>query len=109
MFVKYAEAFVILPGGFGTMDELWEALTLIQTGKVKNFPVILVGREFWSGLVEWVRSTMLAGGMISAEDLELLVCTDDPAEVERIVIDCHQRNCAEATRRSVARREAAGR
>jgi uncharacterized protein (TIGR00730 family) len=105
MFVKYAEAFVILPGGFGTLDELWEALTLIQTGKVKNFPVILVGREFWSGLIEWAKSSMLAGGTISPADLELLVCTDDPAEVERIVVDCHERNCADVAHRSVAARQ----
>ena len=103
MFVKYAEAFVILPGGFGTLDELFEALTLIQTGKIHSFPVVLVGREYWAGLLDWIKATMLGRGMISAEDLELLVCTDDPAEVERIVVDCYQQNCAEAARASEAR------
>ena len=104
MFVKYAEAFVIFPGGFGTLDELFEALTLIQTGKVKMFPVVLVGREFWSPLLDWVKATLLDRRLISPEDLELLVCTDDPSEVERIVVNCYRQNCAEATRRSVARR-----
>src|SRR5215208_1082238 len=102
MFVKYAEAFVIFPGGFGTLDELFEALTLIQTKKIKHFPVVLVGRAYWQGLLDWVKATMLAEAKINAADLELLVCTDDPAEVERIVVDCFQRRCAEATRLSEA-------
>jgi uncharacterized protein (TIGR00730 family) len=93
-FVKYAEAFVIFPGGFGTLDELFEALTLMQTKKINNFPVILVGCEYWSGLVNWIRDTALANGMISPADLDLLPCTDEPAEVERIVVDCYRRNCA---------------
>ena len=100
MFVKYAEAFVIFPGGFGTLDELFEALTLIQTGKVKHFPVILVGQAYWRGLIEWTRATMLSEGKIASGDLGLLVCTDDPAEVERIIVDCYKRNCAHAVRRS---------
>jgi uncharacterized protein (TIGR00730 family) len=77
MFVKYAQAFVILPGGFGTLDELFEALTLVQTRKVTRFPVILLGSEFWSGLIEWVKATMAAQGTISPGDLELFVVTDD--------------------------------
>lgn len=81
MFVKYADAFVIFPGGFGTMDELFEALTLIQTGKVKNFPVVLVGVDYWEGMVDWIRNTMAVEGKISPEDLDLLHVTDDPAEV----------------------------
>jgi uncharacterized protein (TIGR00730 family) len=85
MFVKYAEAFIIFPGGFGTLDELFEALTLIQTGKVSNFPVILFGSEYWSGLLDWVRERMLAEGKVSPEDLELLVVTDSPEEAVRIV------------------------
>lgn len=93
MFVKYAEAFVIFPGGFGTMDELFEALTLIQTGKVRHFPVIMVGTQYWEGLLEWIRRVMLAEGKIQPEDLDLLVCTDDPAEVERLVVDCYTRHC----------------
>jgi uncharacterized protein (TIGR00730 family) len=94
MFVKYAEAFVIFPGGFGTLDELFEALTLIQTGKVRNFPVVLVGKEYWSGLIDWVRDALLAERMISPPDLGLLTCTDDPSEVEQIIVDCHRRSCA---------------
>jgi uncharacterized protein (TIGR00730 family) len=80
MFVKYAEAFVIFPGGFGTLDELFEALTLIQTNKVRDFPVILFGSDYWSGLVEWIRGTMVAGGKVGPEDLGLVFVTDDPAE-----------------------------
>lgn len=86
MFVKYADGFVILPGGFGTMDELFEALTLIQTGKVRHFPVILVGTEYWSGLLDWVRGTLLASGAVADGDLELLQVTDDPDEVVRIML-----------------------
>ncbi|MDP8925104.1 MAG: TIGR00730 family Rossman fold protein, partial [Chloroflexota bacterium] len=94
MFVKYAQAFVILPGGFGTLDELFEALTLIQTRKIKHFPVVLVGTAYWAGLLDWVRQAVLERGMIAAEDLTLLACTDDPAEVERIVVECYRRHCA---------------
>jgi uncharacterized protein (TIGR00730 family) len=93
MFVKYAEAFVIFPGGFGTLDELFEALTLIQTEKVRNFPVVMVGTAYWAGLFDWARSTLLAHGTISPGDLDLLQCTDDPSEVERIVVSCHQASC----------------
>jgi uncharacterized protein (TIGR00730 family) len=94
MFVKYAEAFVIFPGGFGTLDELFEALTLIQTGKVRNFPVVLVGTAYWSGLLTWAKETLLVHGTIGQADLDLLKCTDDPSEVERIVVNCYQQNCA---------------
>jgi uncharacterized protein (TIGR00730 family) len=80
MFVKYADGFVILPGGFGTMDELFEALTLIQTGKVRHFPVVLVGRDYWSGLLDWIRGTVLAHGAIAPADLELFHVTDDPSD-----------------------------
>jgi uncharacterized protein (TIGR00730 family) len=85
MFVKYAQAFVIMPGGFGTMDELFEALTLVQTKKVNQFPVILMGTEFWAPLVEWLRGTLEAQGYISPGDLDLFRCTDDVAEVVRII------------------------
>ncbi|MBI2777691.1 MAG: TIGR00730 family Rossman fold protein [Chloroflexi bacterium] len=85
MFVKYADGFVILPGGFGTMDELFESLTLIQTGKVRHFPIILVGSAFFGGLVDWLRGRLLADGMIEAGDLDLIQVTDDPAEVIEIV------------------------
>jgi uncharacterized protein (TIGR00730 family) len=95
MLVKAAEAFVLFPGGFGTLDELFEALTLIQTGKVLHFPVVLVGGEFWAGLLEWIEELPLAEGMISPEDEELLFVTDEPAEAVRIVLDCYERRCAE--------------
>ncbi len=87
MFVKYAQAFVIFPGGFGTMDELFESLTLIQTGKVYDFPVVLMGTDYWDGLWEWVRDTMLAEGKISQEDLDLVLLTDDPEEARDHIVD----------------------
>jgi uncharacterized protein (TIGR00730 family) len=86
MFVKYAGAFIVFPGGYGTLDELFEALTLIQTGKVKHFPVILFGRRYWGGLVDWLRETVAAERKINPEDLDLFELTDDPAEAVRIVI-----------------------
>ena len=86
MFVKAAEGFVIFPGGFGTMDELYEALTLIQTGKIGTFPVVLFDSDYWAEMLEWVREEMLADGLVSAADLELLHLTDEPPEaVQRIV------------------------
>jgi len=85
MFVKYADAFVILPGGFGTLDELFESLTLIQTGKVRHFPVVLVGRDYWKGMLDWLRDVQLPAGAISEADLELLRLTDDPDEVVSII------------------------
>jgi uncharacterized protein (TIGR00730 family) len=81
MFVKYAQAFVIMPGGFGTMDELFEALTLVQTRKVTRFPVILFGSAYWSGLLEWIRATLLPAGKIAAADLDLITLSDDIGEV----------------------------
>ncbi|KPV52120.1 DNA-binding protein, partial [Kouleothrix aurantiaca] len=86
MFVKYAQAFVIFPGGFGTMDELFEALTLIQTGKVQNFPVILFGSAYWQGLIDWLRATMLVEKKIAEPDLDLLVLCDSPEEVRDMII-----------------------
>jgi uncharacterized protein (TIGR00730 family) len=85
MFVKYAEGFVIFPGGFGTLDELFEALLLIQTHKIRSFPVVLVGTEWWAGLIDWIRAPLEEEGMISPGDVDLLHCTDDPAEVVGIV------------------------
>ena len=85
MFVKYADGFVILPGGYGTMDELFEALTLIQTGKIKGFPVVLVGTAFFGGMMEWIKVKLLGEGMISPEDIDLVQLTDDPNEVIDIV------------------------
>ena len=80
MFVKYATAFIVFPGGYGTLDELFEALTLIQTGKVKHFPVILFGSEYWAGLVDWLTNTVAAERKINPADLDLFQVTDDPAE-----------------------------
>jgi len=91
MFVKYADGFVILPGGFGTMDELFEALTLIQTGKIRHFPVVLVGSKFFGGLVDFIRATLLEQGMISADDVDLVTITDDPAEAVRMVVEGSRR------------------
>ncbi len=85
MLVKYAHAFVILPGGFGTLDEMFEALTLIQTGKISNFPVILVGKKYWQPLLDWIKSHVLEAGLISKENLDDLHLTDSPKEVVKIV------------------------
>lgn len=81
MFVRYAQAFVVLPGGFGTLDELFESLTLIQTEKIKFFPVYLVGSEYWKGLLDWIKNTVLAHGNIKEKDLELIRLVDDPNEI----------------------------
>jgi uncharacterized protein (TIGR00730 family) len=85
MFVRYASAFVVFPGGFGTLDEMFEALTLIQTRKIRHFPVLLVCSSYWSGLIDWMREQMLGGGKISEEDLSLYEITDDPARVLEVV------------------------
>ncbi len=86
MFVKYATAFIVFPGGYGTLDELFEALTLIQTGKVKHFPVVLFGREYWSGLVDWLTRTVAAERKVNPADLHLFKVTDDPAEAVALVV-----------------------
>jgi uncharacterized protein (TIGR00730 family) len=85
MFVKYAQAFVILPGGFGTMDELFEALTLVQTRKVNQFPVVLMGTEYWQGLIDWLRISTAPGGFIHKDDLDLIHLTDDVAEAVQVI------------------------
>jgi uncharacterized protein (TIGR00730 family) len=95
MFVKPAEGFVIFPGGFGTLDEMFEALTLIQTGKVANFPVVLFDSAYWRGLLEWMQGRLLADGMISPDDQDLLVVTDEPAEAVAAVATCYERRCTE--------------
>jgi uncharacterized protein (TIGR00730 family) len=95
MFVKAAEGFVIFPGGFGTLDELFESLTLIQTGKVLHFPVVLFDRGYWSPLLDWIRERLLADGMVSPEDLDLLALTDSTADAVEIIRDCYERRCAE--------------
>ncbi|PZS09225.1 MAG: TIGR00730 family Rossman fold protein [Acidimicrobiales bacterium] len=92
MFVKYSRAFCVLPGGFGTMDELFEALTLVQTHKVTQFPVILIGSSYWAGLVDWLRSTMLGTGKISAGDVDLFTITDDVDEAVSLVLAADKRN-----------------
>jgi uncharacterized protein (TIGR00730 family) len=94
MFVKYAQAFVILPGGFGTLDELFEALTLVQTRKVTRFPVILFGSDYWSGLLTWIRTTLAETGTINVSDLDLITVTDDIGEVLSVI------QAADAARRS---------
>jgi len=102
MFVKYAEGFVIFPGGFGTMDELFEALTLIQTGKVQNFPIILFGRDYWGGLLAWIKDTMLAEGKVSTDDLKLLVVTDSIVETSEMILECFRTKCWSFEHRSAA-------
>lgn len=86
MFVKYAQGFIVLPGGLGTLDELFEAMTLVQTGKVTQFPIVLLGTAYWQGLVDWMRDTQLAAGKISAADLDMMVLTDDVDEAVRIMV-----------------------
>lgn len=86
MFVKYSLAFVIFPGGFGTFDELFEALTLIQTKKIRNFPIVLFGTKYWTGLLEWLRGAVLPSGKIAEHDMDLFHVTDSPAEIVEIVM-----------------------
>ncbi len=99
MFVKYAQAFVILPGGFGTLDELFEALTLVQTRKVTRFPVILFGTDYWSGLISWITDTLVPAGKIARADVDLLTLTDDVDEAAKLIVE------AGATMGGVPRRE----
>ena len=87
MFVKYADGFAIFPGGFGTLDELFESLTLIQTGKIQHFPVVLIGKAYWAGLLEWIRTVAMAHGNVSPEDLDLIQCTDDMHEACRLLTE----------------------
>ncbi|GAA1171125.1 TIGR00730 family Rossman fold protein [Ornithinimicrobium humiphilum] len=97
MFVKYSEGFVVLPGGVGTLDELFEALTLLQTGKVTSFPVVLVGSSFWGPLLDWLRETLLAEGMITPEDLDLVRVTDDPEECVRWIVEARRERDARSS------------
>ncbi|MCD0448017.1 TIGR00730 family Rossman fold protein [Actinocorallia sp. API 0066] len=87
MFVKYSQAFVVLPGGFGTLDELFEAITLVQTRKITRFPIVLMGTEFWRPLLDWIQGTLQSEGLISADDPALLHLTDDPEEAVRLVVE----------------------
>src|SRR5690349_5043907 len=107
MFVKYAQGFAVLPGGFGTLDELFEALVLVQTHKVTSFPIVLVGRDYWQGLLEWVKGPVLRRGMISPPDVELLNVTDEVDEAVAMLVDGrpqreHERRSAQATAAAAA-------
>jgi uncharacterized protein (TIGR00730 family) len=99
MFVKYSCGFIALPGGFGTLDELFEALTLVQTGKVTSFPVVLLGTEFWGGMMEWLKTSLLGTGKIASQDLDLITVTDDVDEAVRVIIE------ADRARSEVGREE----
>ena len=92
-FVRPAEGFVIFPGGFGTLDELYESLTLIETGKISHFPVVLFDSDYWGEMLDWIKGELLADGMISQSDLDLLHVTDDADEAVRLVLDCYAQRC----------------
>jgi uncharacterized protein (TIGR00730 family) len=106
MFVKAAEGFVIFPGGFGTLDELFESLTLIQTGKVVHFPVVLFDSDYWEGLMLWARGRLLHEGMISKEDVDLLYVSDDPAETVATVVAGYENRLDEQPPTSPAKADA---
>ena len=108
MFVKYAEAFIIFPGGLGTLDELFEALTLVQTGKIRRFPVILFGTQYWSGLLDWMRVELLTRRMISPEDLDLVVVTDDIDHAVAVVLEQLSRRGKRSTATRARRVQAVG-
>jgi hypothetical protein len=91
MFVKYSQGFIVMPGGMGTMDELFEALTLIQTKKIGRFPIVLYGKGFWEGLIDWIKNTVLAEGNINADDLNLLNIVDSPAEAVKVIDDFYNK------------------
>jgi uncharacterized protein (TIGR00730 family) len=93
MFVKYSNGFAIFPGGFGTLDELFEALTLVQTRKINRFPIVLYDSSYWGGLLDWVKNTQLAQGAISPEDLNLLIVTDSVEEIRDVMVDCYNTRC----------------
>ncbi len=104
MLVKYAHGYVIFPGGFGTMDELFEALTLIQTGKVRNFPVVLFDSAYWGGLLTWIKETMAGEGKISPGDLDLLFVTDSPEEARDYIVSCTDEETILAQKEKAARK-----
>ena len=91
MFVKYSQGFVVMPGGFGTLDEMFEAITLIQTNKIGRFPIVLVGRKFWAGLFDWVKDVMLNEGNISSPDLDLINLVDTPEEAVKVIDDFYSK------------------
>jgi len=103
MFVKFACAYVVVPGGFGTMDELMEALTLVQTGKIRRFPIILMQSSYWRGLIDWIRDRMISEGMIDAADMDLIKLIDDPDKVVAAIFDHYEKRGFEPT---AAEREA---
>ena len=105
MLVKYAQAFVVFPGGLGTMDELFEALTLIQTGKVRNFPVILFGSKYWRGLLEWLRETVVEDGKATSAALDLITLTDSPIEMRDLILDSVQHQSRSTKREERARED----
>jgi uncharacterized protein (TIGR00730 family) len=90
MFVKYASGYIIMPGGFGTLDEFFESLTLIQTGKIRRFPVVLMGRKYWEGLIRWMENTLIEEGTISAVDLNMFYLTDSPEDAVEYIIKYHR-------------------
>src|SRR5690625_567604 len=90
MFVKYAQGFIVLPGGYGTLDELFEALTLVQTGKVRRFPIVLMGAKFWGGMLEWLRGVLAPAGTIGPTDVDLMHVTDDPKEAVEYIVTAQQ-------------------
>jgi uncharacterized protein (TIGR00730 family) len=102
MFIKYSNAFIIFPGGYGTLDEAFEALTLIQTGKIYQFPVVLFGRHYWAGLIRWIQSRVLSEKKISPGDMDLMIMTDDPAEAVKVVVDAYN---SQRSTQSLARTE----
>jgi uncharacterized protein (TIGR00730 family) len=104
MFVKFATGFVIFPGGFGTLDELFEAMTLVQTHKINRFPIILFGKSYWQGLLDWITSTLLSEGAVSREDLNLLIVTDSVEEARDMLVDCYHSRCWSTWKHSVGAR-----
>jgi len=105
MFIKYSTAFLIFPGGFGTLDELFEALTLIQTGKIYQFPVVLFGRYYWAGLVRWLQARALREGKIAATDIDLMMMTDVPAQAVKVVLEAYAAQTRQARERAERERE----
>jgi uncharacterized protein (TIGR00730 family) len=104
MFIKYSTAFLIFPGGYGTLDETFDALTLIQTGKIYQFPVILFGRHYWAGLIRWLQARVLGEGKISPGDLDLMLLTDDPEEAARVVMAAYEAQSQAVSERARARK-----
>jgi len=101
MFVKFSDGFVIFPGGFGTLDEMFEALTLVQTRKINRFPILLYGTAYWKGLIDWTVDTLLESGAISPEDLNLLIVTDSLEEIRDAMVECYKKRCWDTWKRSV--------